>query len=395
MGERSGQVSADTFIFTILLIVNALMALAMMLAARTLGQPKTAYILAGAFGGNVLLYIADGIYFFLFRGNLALNLLVSAIAMTPPILAATAYRLRSGLPLYLGRIAACHLAATGLILWFSYVDPNRGYRSAIVPLFAASVLIFGTTGLLRTGRRLRLGERPIIITSYALAAIEIGGGLVLAAMRNKPTPALEQAYTTIVFLGLPGLTVAAGIFSLYLLAGDLAERLRIAADTDSLTGAPNRRAIEMTGARMMDEARTAGHPLTIAICDVDRFKEINDLHGHGHGDEVLCRLTGLFRGQLAETEDYGRFGGEEFILFFPGSDLEQARSRVEALRKRIMEIRLEDLPLRLTASFGVAGMSLTDHSLADIIRRADRALYASKEAGRNRTTVDRQAPGVG
>ncbi|ATE65924.1 sensor domain-containing diguanylate cyclase [Rhizorhabdus dicambivorans] len=382
--------SVDAFIFAILLVVNALMALAMLLAARTLGQPRIAYILACTFGINVLLYIVDAIYIFLFRGNLALNLIVSMIAMTPPIFAATAYRLRSGLPLHLGRLAAAHLAATALILWFSYFDPNRGYRSAIVPLFAASVLIFGTTALVRPGRRLRLGERPIVITSYALAAIEVAGGLVLAAMRNSPTPALERAYTMIVFLGLPGLTVAAGIFSLYLLAGDLAERLRVAADTDSLTGAPNRRAIEVTGARLMDEARIAGRPLTIAICDVDHFKEINDLHGHGHGDEVLCRLTGLFREQLAEGGDYGRFGGEEFVLFFPGSNLEQARRRVEALRERIMEISIGDLPIRLTASFGVAGMSLTDQSLADIVRRADRALYASKEAGRNRTTVDRQ-----
>ncbi|WP_225852817.1 hypothetical protein, partial [Haemophilus parainfluenzae] len=83
-----------------------------------------------------------------------------------------------------------------------------------------AILVFGTTALLRPGLRLRLGEQPILLTTYAMAAIEICGGLVLAAMRNRPTPELEQAYKLIVFLGLPGLTVAAGIFSLYLLAGD-------------------------------------------------------------------------------------------------------------------------------------------------------------------------------
>lgn len=393
-GGVTGQVSADVFIFAVLLVVNALMALAMLLAARTLGQARIAYILAAAFGTNVLLYMADAIYIFRFRGNIHVHLVVSMIAMTPPILAATAYRLRAGLPLYLGRLAASHALATCVILWFSYVDPSRGYRSAVVPLYAATVLIFGTTALLRPGRRLRLGELPIVITSYALAAIEICGGIVLAAMRNTPTPELERAYQLIVFLGLPGLTVAAGIFSLYLLAGDLAERLRIAADTDTLTGAPNRRAIEAVGARLMAEARTSGRPLTIAICDVDHFKEINDLYGHSHGDDVLCRLTALFAEQLDGPDHYGRFGGEEFILFFPGTDTETALRRVETLRNRIMSERIGDLPLRLTASFGVAGMGHGDHILADIIKRADRALYASKEAGRNRTTVDRQVQPV-
>lgn len=386
--------SADIFIFAVLLVVNALMALAMLLAARTLGQAKIAYILAAAFGTNVLLYLADAIYVFRFRGNLPVNLIVSMIAMTPPILAATAYRLRGALPLYLGRLAGSYLLATGVILWFSYVDPSRGYRSAVVPLYAAAVLIFGTTALLRPGRRLRLGELPIIITSYALAAIEICGGLVLAAMRNTPTPGLEHAYQLIVFLGLPGLTVAAGIFSLYLLAGDLAERLRVAADTDTLTGAPNRRAIEAVGARLMTDARATGRPLTIAICDVDHFKEINDLYGHDRGDEVLCRLTALFAEQFDGSDNYGRFGGEEFILFFPDTDIETARRRVEALRGRIMSERIGNLPLRLTVSFGVAGMAYGDYILADVIKRADRALYASKESGRNRTTVDRQVKPV-
>lgn len=383
--------SADIFIFSILLIVNALMTVAMALAARSLGQPKVAYLLAIAFGTNVLMYVADAIYIFRFHDNVPLDFVVSLMAMIPPILAATAYRLRSGLPLLLGRVAASYAAAACLLLWFGFIDPNRGYRGAVVPLYAAAILVFGTTALLRPGRRLRLGEQPILLTTYAMAAIEICGGLVLAAMRNRPTPELEQAYKLIVFLGLPGLTVAAGIFSLYLLAGDLAERLRIAADTDSLTGAPNRRAIEVAGAAMMAEARNSRRPLTIAICDVDHFKEINDLHGHGHGDEVLCRLTALFREHLGDTQRYGRFGGEEFILFFPDTDAEGARRQVEALRAGIMAIRIRDLPLRLTASFGVAGMSRSDHVLADIIKRADRALYTSKESGRNRTTVDRQA----
>lgn len=384
--------SVDFFIFAVLLLVNGLLAVAMLLASRTLGQPKMALLLAAAFGGNVLLYASDAAYFFFFKGDIWVNLLVSWFAMTPPILAAMAYRMRSGLPYRTVPLFASQLAGLLLILWYSIGDPNSGMRNAVVPFYAAAILMFGvTTALWHPGRKLRLGERPIIFTSFGLAAVELGGGFALAAMGNGESAFLDRVYMYVVFLGLPAMTVGAGIFSLYLMGGDLAEKLRLTAETDSLTGAPNRRAVEAAGLRMMNEARSTGQPLSIAICDVDHFKEINDLYGHGHGDDVLCRLTELFREQLAGADHYGRVGGEEFVLLFPGCGAETARVLVEALRARVMAIQIGDLPLRLTASFGVAAMSADDHILSDILKRADRALYTSKDSGRNRTTVDRQA----
>lgn len=393
VGRRgaNGHVSADIFIFSILLLINALLALAMLLAAKTLGQPKVALLLAAAFGGNVLLYIVNAIHFFHFRSHLWLDVAVSAIALVPPIFAASAYRLRAGLASRRTFFALSWLAAMLLILLFSTVVPNVGLRGAVVPIYAAGILMFGVTAMWRPGRKLLLGERPIIVTGCGLAAIELAGGLVLAATGNSESKSLEDAYTLIIFLGLPAMTIAAGIFSLYLLAGDLAERLRIAADTDSLTNAPNRRAIEAAGLRMIAEAQATGQPLTVAICDVDHFKDINDLHGHGLGDDALCRLATMFRDNVSGPDHFGRFGGEEFVLFFPGTDLEAAHHRVEALRDQIMTMRVADAPLSLTASFGVAAMTPGDRTLADIIKRADRALYASKQAGRNRTTIDRQA----
>lgn len=384
--------SVDIFIFAVLLLINALMTIAMLLASRTLGQPKMAKMLAGAFGCNVLLYTADPIYYFYFRGDPWANLLVSVFATTTPILAAMAYRMRSGLPHKTPYFVVSQAAALLVIFFFSTGYPDRGLAGAVVPFYAAIVLLFGvTSALLRPGRQLLLGERPIIFTCMGMAAIEIAGGMTLALMPPQGSELLDQAYTVIVFLGLPAMTVAAGIFSLYLMGGDLSERLRLAADTDSLTGAPNRRAIETTGTRLMQEANAFGRPLTVAICDVDHFKEINDLYGHSHGDEVLCQITSLFRDTLVAPEHYGRFGGEEFVLFFPGADIDRARDKVEELRNRIAKLRIGDLPLRLTASFGIAPMSASDQILSDVIKRADRALYASKEAGRNRTTVDRQA----
>ena len=382
----------DLFIFAVLLLINGLLAVAMLLASRTLGQPQMARLLAAAFGCNVLLYIADPIYYFYFRGNAWVNLLVSVFAVGTPVLAAMAYRLRSGLPHRLKAFVASQLVALLGIFVTSKGYPDRSIAGAIVPFYASAVVLFGVvTALWRPGRVLRLGERPIIVTCIGMALIEFAGGVVLALTPPEGSAVLDQAYTIIVFLGLPAMTIAAGIFSLYLMGGDLAEKLRLAAETDSLTGAPNRRAIEATGAKLMEEANALGRPLTIAICDVDHFKDINDLYGHSNGDEVLCRLSALFDEELGRHDLFGRFGGEEFVLFFPDCDTEDARAQVETLRSRIMALRIGDLPLRLTASFGVAAMSPHDHILADIVKRADRALYASKESGRNRTTVDRQA----
>lgn len=382
--------TTDQFIFAVLLLVNALLSVAMLLASRTLGGPRIARLLAMAFGGNVLLYATDAIYFFDYLGNPYLNLIVCAMAMAPAIPMALAYRLRSGLKLRIDRFVTGLVAAMLAIVWFSFGDPNRGAQGAIVEIYSAVTLSFAVTALWRPGRRLLLGERPVIITSCGMVAIGIAGAVVMGAMGNRASPELENAYTLLVFLALPAMTVASGIFSLYLLAGDLAERLRIVADTDSLTGAPNRRAIEASGARMIVEARGAGRPLIVGICDVDHFKDINDRYGHSLGDEVLCRLAILFREHVAEPHHFGRYGGEEFVLFFPAIDLDAAHRRIEVLRDQIMAIRVPGLPVALTASFGVAALSSDDRILADTIKRADLALYASKQAGRNRTTLDRQ-----
>jgi diguanylate cyclase (GGDEF)-like protein len=187
-----------------------------------------------------------------------------------------------------------------------------------------------------------------------------------------------------VFVGLPALTVAAGTFVLFLLASDLAEKLRRVAETDSLTGARNRGAVEALAGRHIAAARSAGRPFAVALCDLDQFKFINDRFGHAYGDDVLRAVTHLFG--RAMGEDFGRFGGEEFLLLFPDMSTAAARERLEALRVEIAAMKLPQLSIGVTASFGVAELAEGD-TLSTLLRRADQALYMSKQRGRNRTSI--------
>jgi diguanylate cyclase (GGDEF)-like protein len=380
--------SEQYFIVAILLLINSLLAVAMLLAARTLGQPVLARLWAAAFSCNVLIYILNVVYLLYFRDNGWFYAGMSLVAMTGPVLATTAFRYRTCLPLRLERFITVLILATGVILYYSLIDLNKGWRSAVVPIVAAGTLLVGAFTMWRPGRTPAMGERPIFVTILSMALIEFVGGVCLILRGKNPDAVLDAAYQAIIFLGLPAMTVAAGVFTLYLMGGDLAERLRRMADTDPLTGAPNRRAIEAIGTHLIDQARLQGEPLALALCDLDHFKDINDRFGHALGDDVLRGLTRVFDDNLGVLGAHGRYGGEEFVLIFPASDIGTACISVERMRQQIMALRISGLPMAVTASFGLAAMEAGD-TLASLIQRADQALYLSKEAGRNRTTTAR------
>ncbi|TZG28777.1 GGDEF domain-containing protein [Sphingomonas montanisoli] len=382
--------STDFFILTILLMVNVLVATALLLAARSLGQPLVARLLAAAFCCNVVMYIVDVLYLALFRDSVALLCLLNALGTLGTMFAAAGMRVRVGLPPKIWIYAAVQVLTLALTLYFSLVDPNKGARGAIVPLLASSMIVWGTAAMWRPGRKLLLGERPMIVTSLLMVTTETIGGVALFLRGREPDAFLENVYMFVVFIGLPAMTVALGMFALYLLASDLADRLRRTAETDSLTGAPNRRAIEATGRRVIDEARTAGTPLCAALCDLDQFKYINDRFGHALGDEVLCNISLLFE-RHGSKPLHGRYGGEEFLLFFPGRDLTDVHGEVENLRRDVMALAIAGLPIQITASFGLTQLAPLD-TLATLIKRADQALYASKQTGRNRTTTADMPP---
>tara|TARA_Y100001968_G_scaffold203684_1_gene187019 strand:+ start:15035 stop:16816 length:1782 start_codon:yes stop_codon:yes gene_type:complete len=169
-------------------------------------------------------------------------------------------------------------------------------------------------------------------------------------------------------------------------------RLYEAAITDGLTGLYVRRFAMHRLREELRRARRYGNELTVVMCDIDHFKQVNDNYGHPAGDAVLIKVAEIISGQLrTEVDVAGRFGGEEFLLVLPETRLSSGVVAAERLRSVIeaTEIELSDgRAVSVTMSFGLAQFDVKSGEQADaVIARADAALYESKESGRNRITA--------
>lgn len=164
------------------------------------------------------------------------------------------------------------------------------------------------------------------------------------------------------------------------------------AERDPLTGLLNRRALEQALTRAVETARKADAALSVAFCDIDHFKRLNDVHGHAVGDRVL-RLVGDCLSEDADDRTFvGRQGGEEFVVLFEGLPVIEAAARIDAIRdalsKRMLRSRSDGMPIgRISFSAGVAALS-GDEAGEDLLHRADLALYRAKENGRNQVVID-------
>jgi diguanylate cyclase (GGDEF)-like protein len=174
---------------------------------------------------------------------------------------------------------------------------------------------------------------------------------------------------------------------------DAQEALRHHATLDHLTGLWNRRMILEQLDRELSRVRREKCSLTVAMVDIDRFKAINDTHGHAAGDAVIRDTAAAIRLQLREYDIVGRYGGEEFLLLLPGCDSQSARIVADRVRERIQAVPTlyGALTLSVTASFGLASTKMAGMEPSSLIAAADSALYRAKSNGRNR--VEESLPG--
>jgi diguanylate cyclase (GGDEF)-like protein/PAS domain S-box-containing protein len=176
---------------------------------------------------------------------------------------------------------------------------------------------------------------------------------------------------------------------------DITDRVRLMdllqkeAGTDQLTGLPNRREF----LEVVENILRTDERLSVLMLDVDYFKKVNDTHGHDAGDEVLRVLAKVGAAASRNLDVFARWGGEEFVVAMPGTDLEQARTRAEMLRatfetRDFVHTWRSGNAIPFTVSIGVATRAPGEHDLNAILKRADQALYKAKKAGRNRVEAE-------
>lgn len=276
------------------------------------------------------------------------------------------------------------VSMSAALVYFTYVSPSVNARVISVSGYVAIISFACSWQLLRINdAKMALAQIvtaiPFIITGifyvlragYALFEAEIGDFMLGGTIH-------QLAFLELIFL------ILMSTFGMLLLVTTKLENKLIHQNiTDSLTGLYNRRALESNVG--IEVARTKRHKLNLSILmiDLDHFKEVNDNFGHQVGDVVLATLGQRLKNELRSEDIIIRYGGEEFLVVLPETNLPQATLVAEKLRSSIKKSPLCENPkVTMTASLGV-GMMFQDENLDNIIDRVDHALYEAKDNGRD------------
>ena len=223
-----------------------------------------------------------------------------------------------------------------------------------------------------------------------LSVIAAGYALALALESPSENP-LDGWIATVFTLLVTGYLLSVVRDRLaHLIAG-----LSDAAHHDPLTDLLNRRGFQEVFDVELERARRADQPLSLIVGDLDRFKRVNDVHGHAAGDDVLKRVADAIRGAKRGFDRAARIGGEEFAILAPDSDEHGAYMLAERIRAAVHEAFADQGDGQLTISFGISTHPLHGQSADGLLRTADQALYAAKRLGRNRSVISSaEVPGI-
>jgi diguanylate cyclase (GGDEF)-like protein len=237
-----------------------------------------------------------------------------------------------------------------------------------------------------------IGRHEIDMLFHDLVVIEAEENRLLAiraASADAADDAIARNNLELIGVGLLLLVIAGAAGASTMRAQskirETAERLRLSATTDELTGLANRRAFMHSLEIEVARAERSGSPLSVAVVDLDHFKKVNDRFGHAGGDSVLKGFADVARRTMRTGDVVGRLGGEEFGVLMPDTDVAKAKLACERLRAEVAAARFtatDGTPIRVTVSTGIA-LLVAGEERDHLVTRADDALYRAKEAGRN------------
>lgn len=231
--------------------------------------------------------------------------------------------------------------------------------------------------------RLLFGGIVLLLLVLALRAITALSGFTgLTQLQNN---APIHPFQIISYIALMAIALLGSIGFVLMVKERTDREIMHLAMTDSLTQIPNRRALMDYAEHIM--ARRNGLPLALLMIDVDHFKHINDTYGHQTGDEVLCKISALLEGRLRGHDLLGRYGGEEFCVIAPETDVNGALALAESLRRIIASKTFvtQSGELSVSVSIGISRCPLaTTRNVSEVLAEADAALYDAKQTGRNK-----------
>ncbi len=282
--------------------------------------------------------------------------------------------------------------AIAVWLGFSLVPAfeHTPYRIIFSSLLIASFMMLTAFEFWR-GRNERLPSRWMVIALFASLGLMFAIRIPLVGVAPFPVgalpvePAWLSAYNMIMFFH----TIILAVLLVAMTKERLELEQRMAAYTDPLTGASNRRAYAVRGRRLLSRHERNKHELCALFLDIDDFKRHNDRMGHAGGDGVLKRFVEIVHDNIRPTDFLFRIGGEEFCCLLPQTDAQQGRLVAERIRSHVEAATFDraDARATVTVSIGVASTAIAGYNLDRLLHEADRGVYEAKRQGRNRVVI--------
>jgi len=377
-----------------LLLVTTALSVVMLLVLSSLSGSKVAGIREWG-QANGLAIVA--LLFFASRGVLPEVLsieLANGLYLVTVALMYVGFRRHLGLPIPSRLLWVGGIASLAGVVFFHIGHESLSMRITSVSVYHAGVCyaIFASVPSTRE-RRLRYSFSFTRIAALSLGVGHTFRGLFYLVDAYEPVSLLDPAAINLAFfaigtLFMPGLTLGAVMMANARVLSETA----YAAEHDHLTGAPTRRAFFEVAGRELARARRQAGSVGLLLVDADHFKRINDTYGHGVGDQVLRDLVQRIMGVIRKNDFCARLGGEEFAVLLPDTSMEAALVAAERLRTALdRPAPATGAGAPYTVSIGLA-MLEAGEEFDSLMQRADAALYAAKEAGRNRVMCAQALP---
>jgi len=274
------------------------------------------------------------------------------------------------------------------VLAFTYIDNNTNLRIVIISFIVCIQCAYIMKTLLVAYKSNKHKANLMLVVSFLLFATFFAFR-ALITLFEKPlddfmAAGLLHSLSIIVYQFI---VIIASFGLVWIVSHKVHNILRDQATHDPLTQVFNRRALEEIINVEHSRSLRNQSPLAVVMLDIDYFKRLNDRYGHSVGDQVLVSIASLLINNTRGYDSIARFGGEEFIILLPNTDVENARVIAEKLREKIAshDYQIKDnRAVEITASFGVTSCDLSKESWLNVLDRCDRALYLAKESGRNK-----------